>query len=430
MIASLRQKFNAAFTEESYHKYLAALNTPFPDALDFSVAETPIFIDKAFTKKMLATGDYVNQVIQSDHFNSITEPSLINVPLFPNETSLPACIVMDFAIAQNELNELVPVLIELQGFPSLFAYEILQDECISKTYTIPEGYSPYLNGYTKEKYLAHLEAIVKGNSIVDNTKNSITDFTKHSQIDTNKHSITDSVKHTVLLEILPHQQKTRIDFYCTEKYLNIPIVCITEVFIEGTYLYYERACKKIKIDRIYNRIVLDELKHQTKEIQEKGALLQNNLEIEWVTHPHHFFRISKFLLPFLNHPYIPKTQFVDQLKSIPTALDKYILKPLYSFAGQGVIIDINPSDFENIKDPSGWILQEKVNYASCIETPTGPAKAELRLFYFWDKASQKYIATMNLARLSKGKMIGVDYNKNKQWVGGSLAYFETTKQIS
>jgi hypothetical protein len=424
MIASIRQKFNAAFTEESYQNYLDFLNTPFPGALNFSIAETPIFIDKSFTEKALATGDYVNKQIQSAHFKIITEPSLKNQAFFPNETPLPACIVMDFALAQNEHDEIVPALIELQGFPSLFAYEILQDECIRKTYTIPEGYSPYLNGYTKEKYLAHLETILKGNSILDNAKNSITDFTKNSQIDTTKHSITNSVKHTVLLEILPHQQKTRIDFYCTEKILNVPIVCITEVFIEGTCLYYERTGKIIKIDRIYNRIVLDELKHQTKEIQEKGALLQNNLEIEWVTHPHHFFRISKFLMPFLKHTNIPHTQFLDQLTELPTALEKYILKPLFSFAGQGVIIDIKAGDIENIKDPSGWILQEKVNYASCIETPTGPAKAELRLFYFWDKASQKYIATMNLARLSKGKMIGVDYNKNKQWVGGSLAYFE------
>jgi hypothetical protein len=403
MIASIRQKFNAAFTEQAHQNYIAALNTAFPGALDFSVAETPIFIDKNFTEKVLATGDYVNKQIQSAHFKSITEPSLKNQSFFPKETPLPACIVMDFALAQNEHDELVPALIELQGFPSLFAYEILQDECIRKIYTIPAGYSPYLNGYTKEKYLAHLETILKGNTLKDKNK------------------------HTVLLEILPHQQKTRIDFYCTEKYVNIPTVCITEIFTEGTHLYYERAGQKIKIDRIYNRIVLDELKHQTKEIQEKGALLQNDLAIEWVTHPHHFFRISKFLLPFLKHGNIPHTQFVDQLTEIPTALEKYILKPLFSFAGQGVMIDISPGDIENIKDPSGWILQEKVNYANCIETPTGPSKAELRLFYFWDEEKQQYIATMNLARLSKGKMIGVNYNKNATWVGGSLAYFETTK---
>ena len=422
MIASLRQKFNAAFTEQSHQNYLAALNTAFPGALDFSVAETPIFINKDFTEKMLATGDYVNQVIQSDRFNSITESSLKNVPLFPKETALPKCIVMDFAIAINEQNELVPALIELQGFPSLFAYEILQDECIRKTYAIPAGYSPYLNGYTKEKYVAHLETILKGNTLIDTKKNL--DTNNRNISNSSNDTIKNSIKHTVLLEILPHQQKTRIDFYLTEKYFNISTVCITEIFTEGAHLYYQRYGKKIKIDRIYNRIVLDELKHQTKEIQEKGALLQNNLEIEWVTHPHHFFRISKYLLPFLKHTYIPRTQFVDQLTETPSALEKYILKPLFSFAGQGVIIDISPSDIENIKDPSAWILQEKVNYANCIETPTGPAKAELRLFYFWDEAKQQYTATMNLARLSKGKMIGVNYNKTATWVGGSLAYFE------
>ena len=264
----------------------------------------------------------------------------------------------------------------------------------------------------------HLETILKGDTLIDPKKN----------LDTNNRNISDStketLKHTVLLEILPHQQKTRIDFYCTEKYFTIPIVCITEIFVEENHLFYERAGKKIKIDRIYNRIVLDELKNQTKEIQDKGALLWANLDIEWVTHPHHFFRISKFLLPFLKHTYIPKTQFVDQLTSIPTALDKYILKPLFSFAGQGVIIDISADDIMSIKDPSAWILQEKVEYANCIETPTGPAKAELRLYYFWDEGKQEYIATMNLARLSKGKMIGVNYNKNQDWVGGSLAYFE------
>ncbi len=424
MIASIRQKFNAAFTEEVYQNYLASLNTTFPGALDFSVAETPIFINKDFTEKVLATGDYVNQVIQSNSFKSITDPSLKNIPLFPNETSLPKCIVMDFAIAMNDQNEIVPALIELQGFPSLFAYEILQDECIRKTYKIPEGYSPYLNGYTKEKYMHHLETILKGDTLINTKKNL--DTNNRNISDATKDTLKHSNKHTVLLEILPHQQKTRIDFYCTEKYFNIPIVCITEIFKEGNNLFYERAGQKIKIDRIYNRIVLDELKNQTKEIQDKGALLQNNLAIEWVTHPHHFFRISKYLLPFLNHANIPRTQYVDQLTEIPTALEKYILKPLFSFAGQGVIIDISPGDIENIKDPSGWILQEKVNYANCIETPTGPAKAELRLYYFWDEAKKEYIATMNLARLSKGKMIGVNYNKTATWIGGSLAYFETT----
>ena len=398
MIASIRQEFNSAFTNELYQQYLSELNITFPDALDFRVAETPLFIDSIFTEKVLATGKYIAEQIQNPDFKVKTEASLRHQHNTVNETPLPKCMLMDFAITKNEKNEMVPALIELQGFPSLFAFELLQDEALNKVFTMPKGFSPYLNGYTKEKYLAHLSEIIKGAPGTN--------------------------QHTVLLEILPNQQKTRIDFYYTEKYFNVPIVCITEIFKEGRSIFYERAGHKIKIDRVYNRIVFDELKNQTKDIQDKGALLQTNLDIEWVTHPHHFFRISKFLLPFLTHTYIPKTQFVNHLYTIPNNLEDFILKPLFSFAGQGVIIDIQKGDIEKIANPEQWILQEKVHYAECIETPNGPAKAEIRLFYFWDERTNTYVATMNLARLSKGKMIGVDYNKTATWVGGSLAYFE------
>jgi hypothetical protein len=397
MIPSLRQKFNASFTQEKYQDYLSFIEKSFPNSLDFRIAETPIFIDASFTDTMLELGNYVNQQILGADYKKNTAPSLANQPISPNETAYPNCIVMDFAIALDEKNNFVPKLIELQGFPSLFAFEVLQEEALKDTYKLPQNYSPFLNGYTKEKYLAHLKKVIGGTQ----------------------------GEHTVLLELFPHQQKTRIDFYCTEKYLGIPIVCITELIQKGRDLFYMRNGSPIKIERIYNRVVMDELKKQPDPIQAMGKILQSDLDISWVTHPHHFFRISKFLLPFLNHPHIPKTQFVQELKSIPENLKDYILKPLFSFAGQGVIIDIQPGDIETLKKSEQWILQEKVQYAECIETPSGPAKAEIRLFYFWDETKQDYIATLNLARLSKGKMIGVDFNKNKQWVGGSLAYFET-----
>ena len=396
MIPSLRQNFNAAFTEEKYQNYLSSISNSYPNALDFKIAETPIFIDQKFTSQLLELGDYVNGEILSSQFKVNTQPSLAKQPNIPNEPAFPACIVMDFAIANNAKNELVPKLIELQGFPSLFAFELLQEEALSANYELPENYSPFLNGYNKEKYIALLKQIICGSK----------------------------GEHTVLLELHPHQQKTRIDFYCTEKYLNIPIVCITELEQKGNQLFYTRNGISIQIDRIYNRVIMDELDKQPAAIQEKGKILLNDLAISWVTHPNHFFRISKFLMPFLKHTLVPTTLFVHQLAAIPENVQDYILKPLFSFAGQGVIIDIQPGDFEKLSHPEQWILQEKVHYAECIETPTGPAKAEIRLFYFWDQTKQKYIATMNLARLSKGKMIGVDYNKTAAWVGGSLAYFK------
>jgi hypothetical protein len=396
MIQSYRKQFNEAFSESIYQEYLSYINELYPNSLDFRIAETPVFLPSVFKKQLIEVGDYVCSQILAADFTSKTEKSLRNTSITPNEISLPECIVMDFAIAHNDQNEIVPALIELQGFPSLFAFEVVQDEALRNSYTIPENVTPYLNGYTKEKYLQHLSTIIKG----------------------------EQGEHTVLLELYPEQQKTRIDFYCTQHYFAIPVVCITEIFKIGKALYYQREGIDIKIDRIYNRIVADELKKQSAEIKEKAAILYSDLDASWVTHPNHFFRISKYLLPFLKHDWIPKTEFVDQIETIPHHIENYILKPLFSFAGQGVIIDVQASDFESITDPANWIMQEKVTYAPCVETPDGVAKAEIRLFYFWDKPTQKYIATLNLCRLSKGKMIGVNFNQTATWVGGSLAYFE------
>ena len=153
-------------------------------------------------------------------------------------------------------------------------------------------------------------------------------------------------------------------------------------------------------------------------------MLLEELDVEWITHPNWFYRISKYTLPFINHPNVPYTRFLNEIKEIPEDLENYVLKPLFSFAGQGVIIDVTKNDFDNVPDPENWILQRKVKYANFIPTPDGAAKAEIRIFYFWKEGDTRPIATNNLARLSKGKMIGVRYNQDKKWVGGTTAYFE------
>jgi hypothetical protein len=202
------------------------------------------------------------------------------------------------------------------------------------------------------------------------------------------------------------------------------VVCLTELIQEGKQLYYKKDGRKIAVKRIYNRIIFDDLQQQSAEIQEKGKLLFEELDVEWVPHPNWFYRISKYTLPFIDHPYVPETTFLSQVKELPEDLENYVLKPLFSFAGQGVVIDVTKEDIDQVKDPENWILQRKVRYADIIQTPDIPAKAEIRIFYFWKDGEPRPIPTNNLARLSKGKMIGVRYNKDKEWVGGSLAYFE------
>ena len=397
MEAAIRKQYNENFTAEKYKAYLEELHSKHNGALEFRVAETPLFVDKAFKEKILNACESIVDVIIGYNFKTLTSHAIPANVRVPNENDHTHFIAFDFGICENEKGELEPQLIEMQGFPTLFAYEVYVDNVTRKHFDIPENYSAYLSDLDEDSYLQLLKEIIVANHAPENV---------------------------ILLEILPHQQKTRIDFYCTQDYLNIPIVCLTELIQEGKKLYYKKDDRKIEVKRIYNRIIFDDLQQQSAEIQEKGKLLFEELDVEWVPHPNWFYRISKYTLPFINNPYVPKTRFLNEIKEMPEDLENYVLKPLFSFAGQGVVIDVTKDDFDNVPDPQNWILQRKVKYADVVVTPDGPAKAEIRVFYFWKDGALRPIATNNLARLSKGKMIGVRYNQDKEWVGGSVVYFE------
>lgn len=397
MVPQIRNAFNASFTEEKYQAYLNELNLAYPGAIEFRIAETPVFCDKAFTQKMIDACESIVDVIVSPSFKEESAgaiPEGLNVPAENDHSHF---IAFDFGICENEKGEIEPQLIEMQGFPTLFAFQVFQFEAVLKNFSIPANYSPYLNGFTKETYLQLLKEIILG---------------KHQP------------ENVILLEIFPEKQKTRIDFFYTQEYIGIEPVCITSLIKRGRKVYYLKDGIETEIKRIYNRVIFDDLQQQTSEVQEKGKILFEELDVEWVPHPNWFYRISKYTLPFIHHPHVPETRFLSDIKNIPANLENYVLKPLFSFAGQGVIIDVTKEDIEKIKDPANWILQQKVKYATIIQTPDEPAKAEIRIFYFWKDGEARPIATNNLARLSKGKMIGVRYNKDKKWVGSTIAFFE------
>jgi len=397
MVPSIRKSFNENFTAEKYQSYLTELNSKHPGSIEFRVAETPVFVDKAFKEKILSACENIVDLITQYNFKTLTSHAIPNEVRVPNESEHSHFIAFDFGICENEQGELEPQLIEMQGFPTLFAYQIWHDEVTRKHFDIPENYSAYLNDFDKTSYIQLLKEIIIGDHQPENV---------------------------ILLEILPHQQKTRIDFYCTEDYTGIKTVCLTELIQEGKKLFYLNDREKIAIKRIYNRIIFDDLQHQSNALQEKGKLLLEELDVVWVPHPNWFYRISKYTLPFINHPYVPATKFLNEINELPDDLENYVLKPLFSFAGQGVVIDVTKADIDKVIDQENWILQRKVKYADIIKTPDTPAKAEIRIFYFWKDGEARPVATNNLARLSKGKMIGVRYNKDKEWVGGSLVYFE------
>ena len=400
MIPAIRAAFNEQFTEAKYQQYLAILKEPFKDPIPFRIAETPVFIDRVFKAQLMEVGDYICEFITAPSFPSKTSDAIPKGLHIPNEAALPECIVIDFAIAEGQEGKMMPQLIELQGFPSLFAFELLQAQALEKVYHLPKNFSPFLNGYTQETYLDFFKSMVLG----------------------------EKAKHTILLEIKPYEQKTRPDLMLTEAWLNVPIVCLSQIYLKDKSLFYQNNGIEFQIERIYNRVVYDELMQQSTDFKKQFKLLEQAENIDWVNHPNHFFRISKFILPLLSHPFIPEAYLLADWKNnqIGTALNltEYICKPLFSFGGQGVMLDPTIDTINAINDPENWILQKKVTYAAAIETPSGPSKAEIRLFYFWDKQLGRYVATNNLTRISKGPMIGVSYNNTATWIGGSISYFE------
>ena len=397
MIPSIREAFNSQFTEEKYNAYLNELNSLHPGAIEFRIAETPVFVPKDFTQKMMDACDSIIDVIIDPKFRELTKNSIPFSVNVPDENGHSQFIAFDFGVCEDDNGDLEPQLIEMQGFPSMFAFQAFIPEAARNNFSIPGNFDCYLGGFDKASYIKLLKDII------------VADY---------------EPEQVILLELFPHKQKTRIDFYCTQDYLNIQPVCLTELIKEGKKLYYINDGNKTEIKRIYNRIIFDDLQQQSAEVQEKGKLMFETLDVEWVPHPNWFYRISKYTLPFIRNPYVPPTFFLNEIEQVPADLENYVLKPLFSFAGQGVVIDVSMEDIRKVKDPENWILQRKVKYADVIKTPDIPAKAEIRLFYFWKDGEERPVPTNNLARLSKGKMIGVRYNKDKEWVGGTLCFFE------
>lgn len=396
MIPEIRSEFNKDFTEKKYQGFLKDLDSKHPGDISFRVAETPVFIPKDFTKKMLEACEAIVDIIAKPDFKERTQRAIPENENVPDENDHTDFIAFDFGICENENGDLEPQLVEMQGFPTLFGFQAYYPSVLEKHFDIPKKFSPYLNGYDEISYIQLLKEIILNGHQPENV---------------------------ILLELKPHEQKTKIDFYCTQDYLHIPIVCLTGLIQEGKKLFYKKDGRKIEIKRIYNRIIFDELSKLKDSLGDVVDITQP-FDVEWAPHPNWFYRISKFTLPMIHHPYVPKTFYLNEVTQIPNDLENYVLKPLFSFAGQGVIIDVEKKDIESITDPENWILQRKVKYADVIKTPNIPAKAEIRIFYFWKNGDARPIAVNNLARLSKGKMIGVRYNTDKDWVGGSVAYFE------
>jgi hypothetical protein len=394
MIPAQRQKFNQQFTEEKYKNFLIQLQDGYPE-IPFRVAETPVFVPKALKEKLIVAGEEIINLIKQPNFKTLTQKSIPDEWNVPNENEQPHFLTFDFGICKNDSGELIPMLIEMQGFPSLYGFQHHLAKTFQANFEIDSSVNPLLNAFSEEKYIQLLKEVIIG---------------KHQP------------EEVALMDVDAPNQKTAIDFFVTQKLLGIKILALEDIKKIGKQLFYEENGKQIQLKRIYNRLIFDEVADNT-EIFKNSFDPREELNIEWVTHPNWFYRISKYTMPFLKSEFVPETRFLNELAAIPKDLENYVLKPLFSFAGMGVIIDVTESDISSITDPENWILQRKVSYEPAVQAPDGGVKAEIRMMYLWPDGGEPQLC-INLARLSKGKMIGVRYNADFDWVGGTIGFME------
>ncbi len=396
MIASARQLFNQQFTEQKYHDFLADLDREFNYKITFRVAESPVFVGKDFKAKLLKAADEIIDFIALPDFKQRMKGALPDSVRVPNEDAHTMFLALDFAVCTDGSNELVPRLIELQGFPSLFGYQDFLGNKFRQHYRIPQNLDFHF-GSTSEAYWERLRNAIVG---------------------------THDPENVVLLEIDPMKQNTAIDFLVTKLHLGIEPVHLGDVIIRNRKLFYKRKGVEVPIHRIYNRVIFDELIGKTD--LKTDFHLTEDVDVEWAGHPNWFFYISKYTMPFLKSSAVPECKFLNEYTTLPADLDKYVLKPLFSFSGTGVIFNVSKEDIINIPqaERKNYMLQRKVHYQPVVQAPDGLVKTEIRLLFLWDEISARPQLITNLARLSRGEMIGVKFNKDKTWVGGSVCFFE------
>ena len=405
MIRELRESFNRDWTDAKYRDLINRLEMRTGATLGFPISETPCFFPKSLMASLAATGsDLVHQILGSA--DAMAAANAIVPERFRGDgaEAVPTFLQVDFGLVRNSSGALEPKLVELQAFASLYGFQLAVAEAYRDAFGLSTSLSVFLDDLDPTTYSRLIADAIVGD--------------------------TDPAE-VVLMEIDPHRQKTWPDFVVTEQMWGVRAVDVSEVKREGRRLYYRRDGKLTQIKRIYNRVIPDEL-------ERKRIVLPfgygDDLEVAWAGHPAWYFRISKFSIPFLRHPSVPETRFLDGIESLPVDRHRYLLKPLFSFAGGGIIFA--PTDAQIAAIPmnerKNYILQERINFTPVIETPEGPAQAEIRVMYVRDPSTSLRAGgaalrpVLPLLRMGRGKMMGVDHNKGLRWVGASAGLIDST----
>ncbi len=421
MISELRKRFNQEFKAEKYVELLALLDRGCETKVEFRVSETPIFVPSSLLHRMAKEGEALAQNLIGDAaYLASARQAIPPGYKVANETAHPNFLTADFALVRSPNGELIPKLVEIQAFPSVFGYQATLAAAYQQVFGLPGSMGTFLSGLTEESYWNLLAGTILGGHDPENV---------------------------ILTEVDPQHQKTLPDFNITARRLGIAVVDITSLQVIQNKLHYRNSAGRlVPVHRVYNRAIADELIARRIELPFD---LTGPMDVEWAGHPNWYFLISKFSIPWLsrsttNHLVVPPavllSDFLDgsgraelAAAGVPTAQNNgpeavysdLLLKPLFSFAGKGIQFDPTQAQLEAIpaEQRSEYLLQQRMSFVPNIETPHGPTQAEIRILYVWPDAGNLTPA-LSLVRLGRGKMMGVDHNKNQEWVGASAAFFQ------
>jgi hypothetical protein len=400
MLEPYRTAFNECFTMGKYAELLRLLRERTRTEIEFRVCETPCFFAPELMCRLVRTGEELTaDLLGNERYMQDSEAAIPAEYKVPGEDAHPHFMTVDFGLVRDAEGELQPKLVEMQAFPSVFGYQIELSQAYKEVYDVDPALEYLFGDLDDRGYWAVLREVIVG---------------RHDP------------KNVVLLEIEPEKQKTLPDFRVHEGRLGIRTVDIAKVTKEGKRLFYRREDGTlVPIQRIYNRAIVDELIR--KGIRPPFDY-REELAVEWAGHPNWYFRISKFSIPYLDHPAVPAAVFLDDWilgkgrERLPEHRDRWVLKPLYSFAGKG--IRFGPADEELMAIPKperhNYLLQERVQFEPVIHTPEGMTQAEIRILYAWPDRGRMTPLT-SLVRMGRGMMMGVDHNRDRTWVGGSAS---------
>ncbi len=400
MIEPYRSDFNSRFTPARYANFLRLLDERVGAHIEFRVAETPCFFPPGLLQQCVRAGiELTSQLLCNKQYMKESNTAIPAAFCVPGQGAHPHFMTVDFGLVRDAHGTLQPKLVEMQAFPSLYGYQPVLSQTYIDAFDLDPSLGYYLSGLDDASYWGLLRDVILAGHDPENV---------------------------VLAEVEPQTQKTLPDFLIYERRLGIRTVDIAKLVKQGNELFYseeEKDGRLVPIRRIYNRAIVD-------EIVRKGIKLpfdyRDELNVEWAGHPNWYFRISKFSIPYLDHPTVPPAVFLDDwfngigADRLPQSRSDWILKPLYSFAGKG--IQFAPSDKDlcaiPIGDRSNYLLQQRVHFTPVIQTPEGPTQAEIRILYVWPDG-RAMVPMTNLVRLGRGLMMGVDHNRDRTWVGGS-----------